>query len=79
MTEPEPSMPPFAAGQAWRYITRPGEEASRVIVCRVAAECAAAAAAAADDDDADADAADDDDDDDDDDAIHVSDRSVTHS
>lgn len=28
-------MAPFAAGQVWTYPTRAGEEASRVIVCRV--------------------------------------------
>ena len=26
---------PFRAGQVWKYQTRPGEEASRVVVCRV--------------------------------------------
>lgn len=28
-------MQPFAAGQVWTYNTRPGEDASRIIVCRV--------------------------------------------
>lgn len=28
-------MGPFAAGQVWKYNTRDGEEASRVIVCKV--------------------------------------------
>ena len=28
-------MEPFAPGQVWTYKTRPGEEASRIIVCRV--------------------------------------------
>lgn len=28
-------MPPFLAGQVWTYPTRPGEEASRIIICRV--------------------------------------------
>lgn len=27
--------PPFAPGQVWTYRTRPGEEASRLVVCRV--------------------------------------------
>ena len=29
------TMQPFAAGQVWTYNTRPGEEASRIVVCRV--------------------------------------------
>ena len=28
-------MEPFAPGQVWTYKARPGEEASRIIVCRV--------------------------------------------
>ena len=28
-------MHPFAAGQVWTYDARPGEEASRIVVCRV--------------------------------------------
>ncbi len=28
-------MSEFSAGQTWRYKTRPGEEASRVVVCKV--------------------------------------------
>jgi len=28
-------MQPFAAGQVWTYHTRPGEEASRIVICRV--------------------------------------------
>jgi hypothetical protein len=28
-------MEPFAAGQVWTYKTRSGEDASRVVVCRV--------------------------------------------
>jgi hypothetical protein len=28
-------MQPFAAGQVWTYNTRPGEEKSRIVVCRV--------------------------------------------
>ena len=32
------SMTPFAAGQIWTYATRPGEEASRIVICRVEAD-----------------------------------------
>jgi hypothetical protein len=28
-------MHPFAPGQIWTYHTRPGEEASRLIICRI--------------------------------------------
>lgn len=28
-------MQPYAAGQVWAYNTRPGEEASRIVICRV--------------------------------------------
>jgi hypothetical protein len=28
-------MQPFSPGQVWTYATRPGEEASRIIICRV--------------------------------------------
>ena len=28
-------MQPLAAGQVWSYATRPGEEASRIVICRV--------------------------------------------
>jgi len=28
-------MPPFAPGQIWQYNTRPTEQASRIIICRV--------------------------------------------
>ena len=31
------AMQPLAAGQVWTYHTRPGEEASRIIICRVEA------------------------------------------
>lgn len=31
-------MQPFAPGQVWTYSTRPGEEASRIVVCRVEAD-----------------------------------------
>jgi hypothetical protein len=31
----ETSMESFATGQVWTYDTRPGEEASRIIICRV--------------------------------------------
>ena len=31
-------MQPFAPGQVWTYTTRPGEQASRIIVCRVEAD-----------------------------------------
>lgn len=29
------SAKPFAAGQVWAYTTRPGEEASRIVICHV--------------------------------------------
>jgi hypothetical protein len=29
------TMQPFAPGQVWTYNTRPGEEASRIVICRV--------------------------------------------
>jgi hypothetical protein len=29
------AMPPFEVGQVWTYYTRPGEEASRIIICRI--------------------------------------------
>lgn len=32
------TMQPFAAGQVWTYNTRPEEEASRIIICRVEAD-----------------------------------------
>ena len=35
---PESSMIEFSAGQTWQYKTRPGEEASRLVVCRVDAD-----------------------------------------
>lgn len=37
MTQPisRPEAPVFAPGQVWTYPTRPGEETSRVVVCRV--------------------------------------------
>jgi hypothetical protein len=31
-------MQPFAPGQVWTYPTRPGEQASRIVVCRVEAD-----------------------------------------
>jgi hypothetical protein len=32
------TMQPFAAGQVWAYKARPGEEASRIVICRVEAD-----------------------------------------
>jgi hypothetical protein len=29
------SMQPFVPGQVWTYTTRPGEEGSRIVICRV--------------------------------------------
>lgn len=34
-TKMENTMQPFAPGQVWTYNTRPGEEASRIVICRV--------------------------------------------
>lgn len=28
-------MPPFAPGQIWQYNTRPTEQSSRIIICRI--------------------------------------------
>jgi len=32
------AMQSFAAGEVWTYSTRPGEEASRIVICRVGAD-----------------------------------------